>query len=102
MVQQMLIRTLVIIGLLAGPISQKAYSEESTMLKSRLQTHTETQQPEKKSLLSNMLDSTNIYEYLLGNPDFAKVQDITIRLWDKHTNIRKYRTHMKDNFIQTD
>lgn len=102
MVQQMLVRTIVVIVLLAGSISQKAYSEENTMLKSRLQTHAETQQPEKKSLLSSMLDSTNIYEYLLGNPDFAKIQDITIRLWDKHTNIRKYRTHMKDNFIQTD
>lgn len=101
MVQQILIRIVVIV-LLAGAVSQKAYSEDNAMLKSRLHPHTETRQAEKQSLLSSMLDSTNIYEYLLGNPDFAKIQDIIIRLWDKHTKVRKYRTYMKDDFIQID
>lgn len=101
MVQQMLIR-IIMIALLAGAISQKAYAEENTMLKSRLHPQTEANRIEKQSLLSSVLDSTNIYDYLLGNPDFAKIQDMTIRLWNKHTKIRKYRTYMKDDFIQTD
>lgn len=101
-VQKKLIVRAAIIVLLTGTASQKAYSEETTMLKSRLHKPAEIRQFEKKSLLSSILDSSNIYEYLLGNPDFAKIQDITIRLWDKHTNIRKYRMYMKDDFIQTD
>ncbi len=104
MLQQVLVRRIIATVLLAGAIGQNTYAEENTVLKSRLQTQAETQrfEKEKKSLLSSVMDSTNIYEYLLGNPDFAKIQDMTIRLWDKHTNVRKHRTHMKDDFIQTD
>nr|CAA6801010.1 MAG: Unknown protein [uncultured Thiotrichaceae bacterium] len=98
--QEALIKA-VVIALLTVMTSQKAYSEEHDMLKSKLYKPTNVMNIEKKSLLSSILNSSNIYEFLLSNPDFAKVQDMSLRLWDRHTNIRKYRTYMKDDFIQT-
>lgn len=99
MVQKSLIRIIIVV-LLAGMGSQSAYAEENTMLKSRLYKAPETRQFGKKSLLSALLYHSDIYEYLLGNPDFVKIQDMTTRLWGKHTQTRKYRYYMRDDFIQ--
>lgn len=101
MVQRVLIRAIIVM-LLAGAGYQPAFAEENTMLKSRLYKPPEPRQFEKESLLSTLLYHSTVYEYLLGNPHFVKIQDMTTRLWDKHTQTRKYRYYMRDDFIQRD
>lgn len=68
------------------------------MLKSRLYQPAHIQQPHGSQLLGQLLDTSNIYEYLLDSYDFVKLQGMAMKLWDRHTNVRKYRFTMKNDF----
>lgn len=90
---------MIFIILMTGVMAQKAYAAEETMLKSRFQQPDSTQSQLENSLFNQLPDSSVIYDYLLDSYDFLKLQGIAIKLWDRHTNIRKYRYTMKDDFI---
>lgn len=72
---------------------------EEAMLKSGFQQPGSIQLLQESRLFSQLPDSSVIYDYLLDSYDFLKLQGIVIRLWDRHTNVRKYRYSMKDDFI---
>ncbi|MEZ5536198.1 MAG: hypothetical protein R3F02_11325 [Thiolinea sp.] len=95
---KLMTRVMLIISLSIAGI-QSSYAAEELMLKSRLHRAEQTPQQQKSSLLTILFDSSAVYEYLLDSYDFVKLQDMTMRLWDRHTNARKYRYTMKDDFL---
>lgn len=95
-----LIISIVFIITLTGAGIQNAQAAEETVLKAKLNKPVPIQQSWENRLLTTLFDHSAVYEHLLDNYDFIKLQDMAIRLWDRHTNVRKYRYSMKDDFIQ--
>lgn len=94
-----LVRIVLLISL-AGISIQTSRAAEETVLKAKLNKPHVVRQGWENRLFTTLFDHSAVYEHLLNNYDFIKLQDMAIRLWDRHTNVRRYRYSMKDDFIQ--
>lgn len=55
------------------------------------------------SRLQNLIEQSEIYEYLLGHPKVIKLQDMAQRVWEKQTgNKRRVVTWSRRNIISQD